>query len=97
MPLHSPTISVPTFRRTGRLAALAAATVATAGAVAVITGDEPAPPVRQISVPARYVDVEANKAAAMRSLSRDIAEQRAISASRYEDIEANKARSTRRR
>ena len=84
MQLHTPTISAPTLPRLGYLAALAAATFATAGAVIVIADDPPAPQVRAIAEPSqpvatRYFDIEANKAAGMRALGRHIAKTRAIS------------------
>jgi hypothetical protein len=83
--------------RFGRLAAIAAA-AATAGAVTIaVTDDQPVPQVRatEAGQPAasRYFDIEANKAASMRALGRQIAAQRTDNASRYQDIEANKARS----
>jgi hypothetical protein len=100
VPLHSPTAFTPTLPRLGYLAALAATTFATAGAVIVVADEAPAAQVRTIAEPsqrmsARYFDIEANKAAGMRALGRHIAHQRADSVSRYEDIEANKARSRR--
>ena len=102
MPLHSPTASTPTLPRLGHLAALAAATFATAGAVIVVADEAPAAQVRTIAEPsqrvaARYFDIEANKAASMRALGRHLVQQRATSVSRYDDLEANKARNQRRR
>lgn len=99
MPLYSTTVLAPRRPRLGRVAALAIATCATAGAVTiVIADDQPAPQVRSIAEPSnpattRYFDVEANKAARMRALGRHNAQQRTNRTSRYQDLEANKARS----
>jgi len=100
VPLHTPTVSPPTLPRLGHLAAVAAATFATAGAVIVIADDAPTPQLPAIAEPsqpvaARYFDIEANKAAGMRALGRHIAQQQANSVSRYQDLEANKAHSER--
>ena len=97
MPLHNITVTAVRMPRVGRLAAIAAA-AATASVVTItVTDDRPAPQVRTIEAgqPAasRYVDIEANKAASMRELGRQIAAQHTGHASRYQDIEANKARS----
>jgi hypothetical protein len=97
VPLHNTTATAVRMPRFGRLAAIVAAAAA-AGAVAIsVTEDRPAPQVRAIEAvqPAasRYFDVEANKAASMRALGRQIAAQRTGHTSRYQDIEANKARS----
>jgi hypothetical protein len=102
VPLHTPTALAPRFPRFGRAAALAAVTCATAGAVTiVIADDQPVPQVRTIAEPsqptARYFDLEANKAASMRALSRHIAEPQANRTTRYGDLDANKARSQRKR
>jgi hypothetical protein len=102
VPLHTPAISIPPLRRLGHVAALGAATFATAGAVFVIADDQSAAQLRTIAEPShpvatRYFDIEANKAASMRALSRHIAHQRATSVSRYKDLEANKARGQRMR
>jgi hypothetical protein len=102
VPLHSPTASTPTLPRLGHLAALAAATITTAGAVVVVADETTAAQVRTIAEPsqrvaARYFDLEANRAVSMRALGRHLVRQRATSVSRYDDIEANKARSQRRR
>ena len=45
----------------------------------------------------RYFDIEASKAASMRSLGRRIAEQQTNRTPRYQDLEANKSRSQRAR
>ena len=79
MPLHNTTVTAVRMPRFGRLAAIAAA-AATAGAVTIaVSDDRPAPQVRAIEAgqPAasRYVDIEANKAASMRALGRQIAAQ----------------------
>jgi len=100
MSLHSPTVIVPARPRTGRVAALVAATCVTAGGIAIaVAGDQAAPRVVPAAEQAttRYFDIEANKVASMRALARHIAEQRANRASRYDDLEANKARSRRSR
>ena len=75
MPLHTPTVRAPRLPRLGRVAALAVAISATAGAATVVTADgQSARQVRTIAEPslpaARYFDIEANKAASMRALSR---------------------------
>jgi len=98
MQLHTPTISAPTLPRLGYLAALAAATFATAGAVIAIGDDQPAPQVRTIAEPIqpvaiRYLDIEASKAAGIGALGRHIAETRANTVPRYDDLEGNRARS----
>ena len=98
MPLHNTTVTAVRMPRFARLAAIAAA-AATAGAVTLaVTEDQPAPQVRAFTESAqpaasRYFDVEANKAASMRALGRQIAVRRTDRTSRYQDIEANKARS----
>ena len=102
MPLHTPTVLAPRRPRLGRAAAIAAAAIAAGAATVVIADDQPAPQIRSIaeqSQPAvtRYFDIEANKAASMRALSRYIAEQRTNRTPRYHDLEANKARSQRAR
>jgi hypothetical protein len=103
VPLHSPTVLAPRPRRLGRVAALAAVTCATAGAVIIVIADEqPVAQPRTIAEPnqpaaTRYFDIEANKAASMRALGRHIAEQRANRTTGYQDLEANKARSQRKR
>ena len=96
VPLHLSTATAVRTPRFGRLAAIAAA--ATAGAVTVaLTDDRPVPQVRPVAASAqpavtRYFDIEANKAASMRALSRQLAASRSDRTSRYQDIEANKAR-----
>jgi hypothetical protein len=97
VPLHNTTATATAVRmpRVGRLAAIV---VAAAGAVTIaVTADRPAPQGRTIEAvqPAasRYFDIEANKAASMRPLGRQIAAQHTGHTSRYLDIEANKARS----
>ena len=75
MPLHTPTVRTPRLSRFGRVAALAVATCATAGAITtVIADDPPAAQVRAIAAPsqpaARYFDIEANKVAGVRALGR---------------------------
>jgi hypothetical protein len=102
VPLHTPTALAPRLPRLTRAAALAAASVAAGTATVVIADDQPAPQVRTIAAPSqpvatRYFDIEANKAASMRALSRHTAEQRANHTTRYQDLEANKARSQRAR
>jgi hypothetical protein len=78
VPLHNTTVTVVRMPRFRRLAAIVAA-AATAGAVTIaLTEDGPAPQVRSIAEsdqPAafRYLDIEANKAASMRALGRQIA------------------------
>jgi hypothetical protein len=100
VPLHNPTVVAPRFARLGRLAALATATFATAGAVVVIADDQPVPSLRTVSeasrpAPTRYFDLEANKAASIPALGRHIAEQQANRTTPYDDLAANKARSQR--
>jgi hypothetical protein len=93
VPLHTPTARSPL----ARVAAIAAAACATAGAANIAIADDRAgPQIRTIAAPSqpaptRYFDIEANKANSMRALGRHIAEQRAIPSSRYQDLEANKA------
>jgi hypothetical protein len=100
VPLHTPTGLAP---RLGRVVALAAASCASAGAVTIASADDqPVPQVHTIAepsqpMPARYFDIEANKAASMRALGFHMAEQRANRSSRYQDLEANKAASMRAR
>jgi hypothetical protein len=76
--------TVPARRRhrITRAAAIATACMAVGTATVVIADDQPAPQVRSIAEPSqpvatRYHDIEANKAARMRALSRHIAEQQA--------------------
>jgi hypothetical protein len=102
VPLHTTTVLTPRRPRLTRAAAIATAFVVTGAATVVIAHDQPAPHVPTSAAPSepadsRYFDIEANKAASMRALSRQIAEQRASRASRYQDLEANKARSQRAR
>lgn len=102
MPLHSTAVTAVRMPRLAQLAAIAAA-AATAGAVTIaLTEDRPAPQIRTVAAPAqpaasRYFDLEANKAASMRALGRQLAVRRTDQVSRYEDLEANKARSRRAR
>ena len=68
----------------------------------MIGEDRPAPQVRTIAEPiqpvaTRYLDIEANKAAGMRALSRHTAAARTITIQPYDDIAANKAHSQGRR
>jgi hypothetical protein len=97
VPLRTTTVSTARMPRFGQLAAIAAA-AATASAVTIaVTDDPPAPQVRAVTTSAepaapRYFDLEANKAASMRALGRQIAIQRSRHTARYQDIEANKAR-----
>jgi hypothetical protein len=77
VPLQTPTVRAPRRPRLGRVVALAVATCATAGAVTtVIADDQPTAQARAIAKPsqpaARYFDIEANKAASMRALSRQM-------------------------
>ena len=102
MPLHTTTVLASRRPRLPRAAAIATACIAAGAATVVIADDQPAPQVRTIAAPSqpmatRYFDIEANKAASMRALSRHTAEQRANHTTRYQDLEANKARSQRAR
>jgi len=103
MPSHS-SVLAPRLPRLNRTTAVAlAAACATAGAVTiVIADDQPAPQIRSIAEPSqpvasRYQDLEANKAANSRALSRHIAEPQTSRTVRYQDLEANKAHSQRAR
>jgi hypothetical protein len=88
VPLHTPTVLAPRRPRLGRVAALAVAISAAAGAATlVIADDHPTSQVRSIAEPSqpaasRYFDIEANKAATMRALGRRLVEQRATRTSR---------------
>ena len=102
MPLHTPSVLAPRLPRLGRIAAFAAAGIAAGAVTIVIADDQPVPQLRTIAAPSqpaatRYFDLEANKAASMRALSRHIAEQRANRTARYHDLEGNKAHSQRKR
>ena len=102
MPLHTSTALALRHTHLGRAAAMAAACIAAGAVTIVIAHDQPVPQLRTIAAPSqpaatRYFDLEANKAASMRALSRHIAEQRANRTTRYHDLEANKARSQRKR
>jgi hypothetical protein len=102
VPLHTPIAFAPRLPRLSRAVGIAAACIAAGAATVVIADDQPAPQVRTIAAPSqpvatRYFDIEANKAASMRALSRHTAEQRANHTTRYQDLEANKARSQRAR
>jgi hypothetical protein len=75
VPLH--TVHAPRFPRLGRVAVLAVAISMTTGATADARPADvrPAPQLRTIAEPSqptanRYFDIEANKAAGMRALSR---------------------------
>jgi hypothetical protein len=74
VPLH--TVHAPRFPRLGRVAVLAVAISMSTGAATVVTADaRPLLEVRTIAEPSqptanRYFDIEANKAAGMRALSR---------------------------
>jgi hypothetical protein len=75
VPLHTPTALAPRRLRLGRAAAIAAACIAAGAATVVIADDQPAPQRHAIAAPSqptatRYFDIEANKAASMRALSR---------------------------
>jgi hypothetical protein len=102
VPLHTPTALAPRLPRLTRVAAIATACVAAGTASVVIANDQFAPQIHTIAEPTppaagRYFDIEANKAASMRALSRHIAAQQAERTTRYQDLEANKARSQRAR
>ena len=75
MPLHTPTDLALRRPRLTRAAAVATACIAAGVATVVIGDDQPAPQARTIAAPSqhaatRYFDIEANKAASMRALSR---------------------------
>jgi hypothetical protein len=76
----------------GHIAAIAATTFAFAGAV-IVVADSPIP--SQPAV-ARHADIQANKAAGMRAIGRELEQRRATSVSRFDEIDANKARLHRR-
>jgi hypothetical protein len=74
--LHTPTVLAPRRPRLMRAVAIATACIAAGVATVVIADDQPAPRVRTIAEPSRpttrYFDIEANKAASTRALSRHI-------------------------
>ena len=91
----STTLVAPRQHRLTRFVAVAALTVAAAGAALVVTADEQTlpevPPFAQSS--SGYDDLAANKAASMPALGRHFTAQHAAPGARYFDVEANKARS----
>ena len=93
----STTLVAPRQHRLTRLAAIAALTVASAGAAVVVTGDEQTlPEVRPFAQSTgAYDDLAANKAASMRALGRHLTAQHSAPGPRYFDVEANKAASMR--
>jgi len=102
VPLHSHTILAPRRPRLGRLAAITTACVAAGAATVSIADEQTARQDGSIAEPSRatttrYFDIQANKAASMRMLSRHLAEQPANHTPRYQDLAASKARSQRAR
>ena len=102
MPLHSQIAIAARLPRLSRAVGIAAACIAAGAATVVIADDQPVPQVRTIAEPSqpvatRFFDIEANKAASLRALSRHIAEQRTNHTSPYQDLEAKKAHSQRAR
>ena len=86
----STTLVAPRQHRLTRFAAVAALTVAAAGAAVVVTGDEQTlPEVRPFAQSTgAYDDLAANKAASMRALGRHLTAQHAAPGPRYFDVEA---------